>query len=119
MDNLINLFKILSDETRLRIVVLLAQGDLCVCEMCGVLDLPQPKVSKHLSKLRDVEIVTDERKEKFVYYKLSKNNAVLNNITSDILANIKEFPQLLKDQERLSGKQVYFDSCCVNLSKEA
>ncbi len=119
MYKLTDVFKILADETRLRIIMLLAQSDLCVCEMCGVLDLPQPKVSKHLSKLRDVGLVIDERKEKFVYYKLAKDNVTLNSIIQDVLRNIREFPQLVSDQERLAGKQVYFDGCSVNLSKEA
>jgi ArsR family transcriptional regulator len=119
MDKLTDVFKILADETRLRILILLAQSDLCVCEMCGVLDLPQPKVSKHLSKLRDVGLVIDERKEKFVYYKLAKGNVTLNSIIEDIMRNIREFPQLVSDQERLAGKQVYFDRCSINLSKEA
>jgi len=63
MNQLINIFKILSDETRLRIIMLLAQEDLCVCEMTGVLDVSQPKVSKCLSKLRDMNLVIDDRRE--------------------------------------------------------
>ncbi|MFU0832798.1 MAG: hypothetical protein ACFWUC_07655 [Oscillospiraceae bacterium] len=61
MSYLTEFFKRASDETRLRIMVLLAQKELAVCEICGILKLSQPKVSKHLAKLRDMGFVTDSR----------------------------------------------------------
>ena len=67
MNQLTNIFKLLSDETRLRMMVLLYQEELCVCELSGVLEVPQPRVSKNLSKLRDMNLVADNRKEKFVF----------------------------------------------------
>ncbi|NCA68162.1 MAG: ArsR family transcriptional regulator, partial [Clostridia bacterium] len=65
MSYLIEFFKLVSDETRLRIVILLAQQELAVCEICGILKLTQPKVSKHLGKLRDMNFVIDKRNEKY------------------------------------------------------
>ena len=53
MNQLTSIFKLLSDETRLRMMVLLFQQDLCVCEISGILEVPQSRVSKNLSKLRD------------------------------------------------------------------
>ncbi|NCC79781.1 MAG: ArsR family transcriptional regulator, partial [Clostridia bacterium] len=50
MNDLLNIFKTLSDETRLRIVMLLHHDELCVCEMSGILDVSQPTISKGLSK---------------------------------------------------------------------
>ncbi len=61
------IFKLLSDETRMRVITLIYQEELCVCELCGILDQPQPKVSKVLAKLRDMNLVTDERKENCFY----------------------------------------------------
>ncbi len=46
MEKLVNIFKIFSDETRLRIIVLLAQQELCVCELSGMLDIPHLKYLK-------------------------------------------------------------------------
>lgn len=112
MNKLINVFKILSDETRLRIIILLAQEEFCVCQLGGVLAVSQPNVSKHLSKLRDVGFVSVERKEKFMFYRLVKENLVLGDITSNILDNIHEFPQLLADQSRIVDKEHYFNQCC-------
>lgn len=50
----IQLFKILADETRLGIVLLLSElGELCVCDLCTALDQSQPKISRHLALLRE------------------------------------------------------------------
>ncbi|MBR0598533.1 ArsR/SmtB family transcription factor [Sinanaerobacter chloroacetimidivorans] len=114
MNQLINVFKILSDETRLRIVVLLAQQELCVCQLCGILDVSQPKVSKNLSKLRDMNLVIDERKEKFVYYKLKTDNAVLTNTIDNILNDLEKYPQLALDKNRLIDKEKYLNQCCID-----
>jgi len=101
------LFKLLSDETRLRVLVLLYQSDLCVCEICGILEEPQPKISKILSKLRDLNLVTDTRKEKFVFYTLSLDETILVQTLSLILSNLDKYPYLQNDQVRLSKKENY------------
>lgn len=62
MDKLLNYFKLLSDETRLRIMVLLYHGEFCVCQITGITDISQPNVSKHLARLRDMGLVKDEKK---------------------------------------------------------
>ena len=64
------LFKALADETRLRIVALLAHGELCVCHLEEGLGLSQPKVSRHLATLRDAGVVEDRRDGSWVYYRL-------------------------------------------------
>lgn len=67
----LNLFKCLSDSTRLNLVLLLdAHHELCVCDFTSALALSQPKVSRHLADLRKCQMVTDERRGKWVYYRL-------------------------------------------------
>ena len=111
MDQLTNIFKVLSDGTRLRVVTLLYMEELCVCELVGVLDVPQPKISKSLSKLRDLNLVQDERKEKFVFHRLKRDNEILNGIIEGIMKNTHEYPQLQEDIGRLSEKEKYLDQC--------
>ncbi len=66
------LFHLLSDRTRLRGVLLLhAEGRLCVCELVHALDLSQPKISRHLAQLRDGGLVLDERRGHWVHYRLA------------------------------------------------
>nr|WP_269490058.1 metalloregulator ArsR/SmtB family transcription factor [Alkalilimnicola ehrlichii] len=66
------LFRLLSDSTRLRSVLLLrAEGRLCVCELTHALEVSQPKISRHLAQLRDAGLVTDERRGQWVHYRLA------------------------------------------------
>jgi ArsR family transcriptional regulator, arsenate/arsenite/antimonite-responsive transcriptional repressor len=114
MNTLINIFRILSDETRLRIIILLAQEELCVCQISGVLNVSQPKVSKSLSRLRDLNFVIDERKEKFVFYKLKTENFVLTSTIRNIIDNLNEYPKLILDKSRLTDKEQYLNQCCID-----
>lgn len=68
----LQLFKNLSDETRLRLVLLLREkGELCVCELTSILKESQPKISRHLALLRDASLLIDRRDGKWIYYRLS------------------------------------------------
>ena len=68
----LQLFKNLSDETRLGIVLLLREmGELCVCDLCTVLDQSQPKISRHLAMLRESGLLLDRKQGKWVHYRLS------------------------------------------------
>lgn len=65
-------FKALSDETRLRCLMLLyTEGELCVCELTAALELSQPKISRHLAPLRHHGILQDSRTGQWVYYKVN------------------------------------------------
>lgn len=67
-----DLFRALADPTRLRCLLLLAsQGELCVCELTHALDEVQPKISRHLSMLREVGIVLDRREGLWIHYRLN------------------------------------------------
>ncbi len=116
--NLTPIFKLLSDETRVRVIHLLSWEELCVCELVGVLDIPQPKISKILSKLRDLDLVEDSRKEKFVFYHLKDKNPLLNHILEFISENIADYPELENDRKRLKDKEKYIDACSLASLKE-
>jgi ArsR family transcriptional regulator, arsenate/arsenite/antimonite-responsive transcriptional repressor len=66
------LFKAFADETRLRILNLLAQGEQCVCEFQMVLRVPQPKISRHLAYLRRVGLIQERKEGKWVIYALTE-----------------------------------------------
>ena len=65
------LFKAFADETRLRILNLLAQRPYCVCEFQSVLRVPQPKISRHLAYLRRNDLATEKRRGKWIIYSLA------------------------------------------------
>jgi len=111
MNDLTTIFKLLSDETRLRILMLLYQDQLCVCQLSGILDVLQPRISKNLSKLRDLGLVVDERKEKFVFYSLKKENKILLEILENIACNLHLYSKLSMDCNKLFEKEKYLTQC--------
>ena len=115
-----NLFKVLSDETRLRILILLYKKELCVCQLQGILEEEsQPKISKHLGKLRDLDFVKDERKEKFIYYYLN-DNEMLKDILKSIINNSNEYEVIKDDLERLKyADEIKERKMCETKNKEA
>jgi ArsR family transcriptional regulator len=65
------LFRALSDETRLRCVMLVLQhGELCVCNLTEALKLSQPKISRHLATLKAARVLQDRREGVWVHYRL-------------------------------------------------
>jgi ArsR family transcriptional regulator len=71
MQNEAKIFKALADETRLRILALLLEGELCVCELIAALELPQSTTSRHLAYLRNSGWVNDRRQGVWMYYRIN------------------------------------------------
>ncbi len=99
VDDLDALFKGFAEPTRLRILNLLAAGELCVCDLVDVLELPQPMVSRHLAFLRRSGLVTATREWKFAHYRLAEpTNAVHRNLVACLRSCFTGVPSL--DAER-------------------
>lgn len=71
LQDLDTVFKGFADPTRIRILSLLAAGELCVCDLVDILDLPQPTVSRHLAYLRAASLVSVKRDSNFAHYRLA------------------------------------------------
>ena len=80
MKKIANIFKALSDDTRLRVIKLLQERELCVCELMQVLDMSQPRISRHMSVLKNAGLVEDRREGKWVFYSL-KGDKRDHNVT--------------------------------------
>ncbi len=95
MTHLLNIFKALSDKNRVRILLMLTKKKLCVCEIQDILGVTVSTVSKHLSILRDVGFILDEKDGKWVNYSL-------NTASKDIVLNqiILILPFYLNDDEQ-------------------
>ena len=85
MKDMIELFKALADETRLRILNLLYERELCVCDVMAVLDITQSKASRHLIGLKRVGLVSDRREAQWMYYSLVLDKE--NDLIKDIVLN--------------------------------
>lgn len=95
------IFDIIGDLTRRRILALLiGEGELCVCELTAALDEIQPKISRHLSVIREAGLVTVRREGTWVFYRIS---APLPRWQRDMLDAMRDgaVPELRADRMRL------------------
>ena len=68
------LLKLLGDPTRLTMMKLLQSHDCCVCEFTAMFKMSQPAISQHLRKLRDIELVKETRKGKWIFYSINEEH---------------------------------------------
>ena len=102
MRNEAKIFKALADETRLRILMLLLDGELCVCEIIAGLELPQSTISRHLAYLKNSGWVLDRKQGVWMYYRLNGNGDRLHHTLAGILrSTLAEDPQILEAMDRL------------------
>ena len=105
-------FKCLADDTRLKTLLLIAKtGEACVCDLMEALDLDQPKTSRHLAQLRKCGVLVDERRGKWVFYKL---HPALPSWAQNVIKNAAEhndsyFKSALG---KLIASQSSSNSCC-------
>jgi ArsR family transcriptional regulator, arsenate/arsenite/antimonite-responsive transcriptional repressor len=103
------LFKTLSDPTRLRLLNLLAEEDVCVCDLHSTLGLDQPKVSRHLGQLRRAGLVETERDGKWMHYRLARQgDPLVRNVLEGLRAWMRQHPRLNSERGRLEKV------CCQN-----
>ncbi len=106
MPTTVELFKALADETRLRILSLLSSGELCVCEITRVLEIGQPKASRHMAVLRQAELVSDRREGMWVYYSLAEPRSETQRwIVAWLDSARRELPQAAADLDALTRLQ--------------
>lgn len=99
--DLIQVMKALSDETRMRILNILKEGDLCVCEIEVLLDINQSNASRHLNKLTNAKILDYYKVAKYVYYKINEDT-------------IKEFPFL---KEIIEKHAIKLNQCRIDYER--
>ena len=96
------MFRAFSDRTRLRILHLLAGGELCVCDLVRVLDVPQPKVSRHLAYLRKAGLVTARKDKNWSYYTLAPARTGFHKrLLACLDSCFRDVPELGEDRARL------------------
>ena len=102
MKEVARFFKAFSDETRLRILRLLLKGELCICELMEVLELPQSNVSRHMAYLKNAGLVDDRREAVWVYYSLTEPKKKLHACQLKCLAEcFDDYDVLRRDEARL------------------
>ena len=101
------LFQALGDRTRVRLLNLMSDGEVCVCFFVEVLDEPQPKISRHLAYLRSSGLVTARREGKWAHYTITPpEHATVREVFENVIASLKEDRELQRDRLALAR------ACC-------
>ena len=104
------MFRAFSDRTRLRIMHLLQPGELCVCDLVAVLNVPQPKISRHLSYLRRAGLVKARKEGLWSYYRLAPATGEFHRKLLDCVATcFTDVPELAQDAAELDERRA---TCC-------
>lgn len=119
MKDLTTLFGALADETRLRIINLLLERELCVCELVEVLNMSQPRISRHLNILKQTELLHNWREGKWIHCSIKKElpnycKTLLNGVKKGLSQNKlgKIDLQKLKKVQRKPGKSCPQEYIC-------
>ncbi|MBS1126281.1 MAG: heavy metal resistance transcription regulator [Nitrospirae bacterium] len=100
MQALANVFKALSDTTRLRVLKLLESGELCVCDIVTALDMSQPKISFHLNTLKEAGLIKDRKEGRWIHYRLDDSDFFRRFLLLSVLEKIPE-EAVAADRKRL------------------
>jgi ArsR family transcriptional regulator len=102
-----NLYMALSDQTRLRLLNLMREDEICVCFFTEALDESQPKISRHLAYLRKAGLVETRREGKWMHYRI---NFPENRFARDVLYDTLEW--LKSDEDMQEEYENLVDACC-------
>lgn len=98
------LFRALADGTRLRLLNLIAEREICVCYFVEILRASQPKISRHLAYLRRAGIATARREGKWMHYRLAiPKDEVAARILRETLKHLREKPEMKRDLARFNS----------------
>jgi ArsR family transcriptional regulator len=96
------LFKALADRTRLRLLNLMAAGEVCVCFFVEVLGTNQPKISRHLAYLRRAGVVATRREGKWMHYSITTpEDSHAARVFSEVMTWLGEEREMQKDRTRM------------------
>jgi len=94
------LFKALADSNRLRILAVLRWGELCVCQLMGILGLSQSTVSKHLAILKEAGLLTEQQRGKRTFYILPEDfpSPWVSTVVRAVLDALQDHPEMAEDR---------------------
>ena len=96
------LFRALADRTRLRLLNLMADKEICVCYFVEILKMSQPKISRHLAYLRRVGLVAARRQGRWMNYRLlAPGDEVASAMLKETLAHLRQRPEMQADLAKL------------------
>jgi ArsR family transcriptional regulator, arsenate/arsenite/antimonite-responsive transcriptional repressor len=98
------LFRALADPTRVRLLNLIADREICVCYLVEILRMSQPKVSRHLAYLRRAGIVASRREGRWMHYRLTMpDDRAAAAVLREVLRQVQPMPSMRRDASRLTS----------------
>ena len=95
-------FAALADRTRLRLLNLMRDGEVCVCFLADTLETNDPKISRHLAYLKRADLVTGRREGKWMHYRINEPaDAKARQLLRNTLDMVESDPEMEKDRKRL------------------
>ena len=92
----------LADESRVRILLALHEGELCVCQIIELLDLAPSTVSKHMAILKQARLVRSRKDGRWIYYRLVKEaSGPVDAAIEWVCGSLKGTPEITRDRDRL------------------
>lgn len=101
MLEILNITKAISDENRVRALMMLADGELCVCQIIEMLGLAPSTVSKHMSLLKQARLVEIRKEGRWIYYRVNKNKAAALEVSQWLSRHLKKDAVIAEDNRHL------------------
>ena len=128
MKEILRITRALSDENRIRALMMLRSGEMCVCRIIEMLNLAPSTVSKHMSILKQADLVETRRAGKWTYYR--RNGEDIDSPAGKIFrwldGNLNDDPKIIRDRSDLVAKRKkweeekhYSSACCECSNKKA
>jgi ArsR family transcriptional regulator len=112
-EELETVFAALADRTRLRLLNLMSEGEVCVCFFVEVLDEPQPKISRHLAMLRKAGLVSARREAKWMHYSIAMpRHSTARQAFERVIGTLQDDPEMQRDRVALKS------ACCSKRAPE-
>ena len=115
------LFSALSDPTRLRLLLALRDGELCACQLIGLVELAPSTVSKHMSLLRAAGLVAARKDGRWVHYRLEKRPGfpIVGSRAPAVFQSLEKSPERRADARRLRElRKANLDQLCKTQRKK-
>ena len=106
------MFRAFSDRIRLRILHLLLEGEMCVCDLVNILKVPQPTASRHLAYLRKAGLVSADKRGLWMYYSLTAAKTKFHKQLHDCLAACFDEVTEIQQDKRRQAKLKKSGGCC-------
>lgn len=100
-DNVIEMIKAVADKNRMRIMLMLSERPMCVCEMDSVLGIALSTISAHLKQMRSAGVIVSEKEGRWVIYRVA-DNALVQSMIAQIKSKLSDDKEIISDIKKVA-----------------